>query len=256
MSEKNLSTPQESQPPLETESSSQEKSNKKTKESSSKPTSSPRSKAKPRSSVRFLSEEDLDCVVNALHAVEDSSYLNDLTQRLSSDKGFSTKLTSKAHNIDLGILYATMDIVNKWKPEIDEHGNVVAQQEGNIDDPSALDADALVLSALNVNLSALKGHLEASVDNLTTDRDMLESRMRNAMRDERRKGLLSNPTDKELTDVSVSHEKYLEATQILFSLRELKEVVTSIHFAVRRLEDRLSSRSRALCSSWGRAVYS
>src|SRR3990167_388676 len=211
-------------------------------------------KASPKSN-RVLSVDDLSRIEEALREIPLTEIQEKIRAAIAGSEdlreGFLFREGPKAN---LGVLYASMNIVNRWKQKVSEDGTVIGEPEGNLDDPNELDRDATRLSALNISLSTIKGQIEAATSAAEQELTFTEANLRNTVRKEKRKIFQGNPTEKELSDIVITNAKYREAYEIFASCRELSLVITAVYFSIRNLEERLNNRVRSLISHWGRTV--
>jgi hypothetical protein len=207
-------------------------------------------------SKRALTKSDLERVEIALDQVQPTEAHLKIKDVISAGEDFRKGfLFNDVSAVDLRTIMACMDIVKIWRPQLDENGNVVGTPEGNLDDPDELDRSAVQLAAMNVTISTILGQLDAVTNAAEEDLKYTEARLRNTIRAEKRKGgFEGDPTDKELIDLSITHERYVEAQNTMASCRELHSVVKAVYFSIQKLEERLNRRVITLLSQWGRSV--
>jgi len=217
----------------------------------------PPAKKKPTvTNSRSLSQEDAERVAVALSEIQETETQSKIKKIAANGKDLTKALLfDTGPDVDLRSVHACMTIVKRWQPQIDEEGNFLGDQEGNLENPDALDKDTVHLAALSFTVSIIKGQLDSATAAAETDLKFIEARLRNQIRKEKRKQSFSgSPTETELKDTVITHETYREACELHAACRELAAIVEACYFASKRLEDRLNNRVRCLVSRWARTT--
>ena len=192
--------------------------------------------------TKKLTKEDRELIDTKLNSYSFPSY-TDVKKR------YKEILLNTYPLDDMYSVEMATEIIEKWKPGSPKYDPAL------FDDIDSLGKASVELAALNSDIALKKAYLEALEEETKTKLEIVKASLTRTVREMRSNGEIKGSfTEKEVSDLVKSSEKFLESFSEYCAVSELCASMKAIYFSVHRLEEMLNNRVRTLASEWGRVT--